>query len=69
MIFVQVQSSDGSVKLHQSRISQTGHYLIDQIGNITPTASDGTASGIPISQENDPENGLGLLSSVARKGN
>jgi len=63
-----VPNSDGAVKLHQSRNSQGGHYLIDQIGNITPANPDGTASGIAVSQGNDPENGLGLLSSVARKG-
>lgn len=50
-------------------MTQAGHYLIDQIGNITPTASDGSVNaGIVVTQGNDPENGLGLLSSVARKG-
>ena len=64
-----MQNSDGSIKLHQGRITQAGHYLIDQIGNITPSASDGSVNaGIVVTQGNDAENGLGLLSSVARKG-
>ncbi|XP_065061395.1 uncharacterized protein LOC135688463 [Rhopilema esculentum] len=64
-----VSGGDGSTRYHQGRMAQAGHYLIDQIGNITPTTSGATGShSVSVSQNSDTENGLGLLSSVARKG-
>ena len=50
-------------------VSQGAQYLIDHLGNMT--AANGDISNhaiVTISQSNELENGLGLLSSVARKG-
>eukprot|EP00794_Sanderia_malayensis_P015282 gene15282-16859_t len=65
-----MHGNQSTLKFSQSKgVGQGAQYIINQLGGMTTTSSNENATSVlAISQNNDLENGLGLLSSVARKG-